>query len=433
MARKVFISILGTGYYNRTKYFLQNTENYVETRFIQEATVKLLTYDWDEKDKAYFFLTKKSKITNWKHPAQKEDYRVKNGERDAYKGLEKRIKELDLNYGFETVDIPDGNNEQEIWQIFEEVFNILEENDEVYFDITHAFRSIPMLVMVLINYAKFLKNIKVKSISYGNWEGRDKDNNLAPIINLTAFSELQDWTSAANDFVSFGNVKKITQLTSQEINPILKDTKGKDITASILRKVSKNLNQFIKSIQTNNGPELIAGETIKNLQQSLKDLNNTLIEPLNPILNRIELEINKFYSEKNILNGFKAVDFCIENGLIPQAYTLLQETIITLVLTEIDYDIKNKTYRTIVSSVFEIKGNNYPESEWKGAAANDKELTRLLLGNNIIANTVSIFIALTNKRNIINHAGFNEKSSPKVFDKLHTDIIKYNEAFKKLI
>jgi hypothetical protein len=37
MPRKLFISILGTGYYENTKYYIGTKENYFESQFIQKA------------------------------------------------------------------------------------------------------------------------------------------------------------------------------------------------------------------------------------------------------------------------------------------------------------------------------------------------------------------------------------------------------------
>jgi len=404
MARKVFISILGTGYYNRTKYYWKEKDNLFETRFIQEATMKLLTKNWDKKDKAYFFLTEKSKTTNWEHPAQKEDYRVKNGERDAYKGLEVRIKELGLNYGFKTVDISDGNNEQEIWQIFEEVFYILEENDEVYFDITHAFRSIPMLVMVLINYAKFLKNIKVKSITYGNWEGRDKDNNLAPIIDLTAFSELQDWTSASMAFNKFGRTSEIIKLLKETNNDV-------------------EMYDFTKDIISNRGIEILSSIKIIELKKLLSkhDFNNA---PFEKIKSSIIQKLSRF-KQNNVNNGFKAVEFCIENGLIQQGITLLQEFIVTRVMHDIGLirqdEIKSRNYRNIITTCLQFTevANIEPErfltvNDKKSEQRKNKKVIKYNNWINAVFKisykenlTNDIFSDLADKiRNDINHAGF---------------------------
>jgi len=64
-------------------------------------------------------------------------------------------------------EIPDGKDTDEIWEIFDIIYNALEEDDNIYIDITHSFRYLPMLLLVLLNYAKYLKNIKIKQITYG--------------------------------------------------------------------------------------------------------------------------------------------------------------------------------------------------------------------------------------------------------------------------
>ncbi len=65
MARKVFISILGTGFYTKCKYI---SEDFVSsnTRFAQQA---ILEYNnaknWNSEDKVIFFLTDDARKTNW--------------------------------------------------------------------------------------------------------------------------------------------------------------------------------------------------------------------------------------------------------------------------------------------------------------------------------------------------------------------------------
>jgi CRISPR-associated DxTHG motif protein len=44
------------------------------------------------------------------------------------------------------VDIPEGRSEQELWEIFDRVASAVDEGDTILLDITHAFRSIPMIV-----------------------------------------------------------------------------------------------------------------------------------------------------------------------------------------------------------------------------------------------------------------------------------------------
>jgi len=429
MARKVFISILGVSYYNKTKYYLNEKAEHIETRFIQHASLKLLAKNWDNNDKAIFFLTEQAKSFNWNNPAQTENYLVKIGERDTYKGLSEIINNEKFPFAYEIVDIKNGNNEEEIWNIFEAVYNVLEEDDEVYFDITHAFRSIPMLVMVLINYAKFLKNIKVKSITYGNWEGRDKDN-YAPIINLTSFSELQDWTSAANDFVNFGNADKLSTLANSEIAPLAKKYKGNNETVNNLKQISKLLPVFIDNILTCRGKEITNNKEGKNLFEKLNSLKENIILPLSPILDKVKDTIKPFHKEDDLINGFNAVKWCINNNLIQQGFTILQENIISSVCEEVQLDKNIKKNRNIVSSCFIICYNNINEDEWKGDAALHKEKTNEILRKSRIVKELSTeFYNLTTVRNDINHYGYSENTMQP--NKLKEKLREYFENISK--
>ena len=85
-------------------------------------------------------------------------------------GLEKCLSEIKLPCPVTRVEIPEGKSEAEIWEIFNIVFGSLEREDEVVFDITHAFRSIPMLAIVILNYAKMMKKVTLSGIYYGAFE-----------------------------------------------------------------------------------------------------------------------------------------------------------------------------------------------------------------------------------------------------------------------
>ena len=404
MARKVFISILGTGYYEPTKYFFDKiSENAIKTRFIQETTIKKNCCDWVEKDKIFIFLTELARTTNWESPAQKKN------KKESYAGLNEVLKKLELKAELIDKDIPDGKDEKEIWEIFQIIFNQLKENDKVYFDITHAFRSLPMLLMVLINYSKFLKNIEVKSITYGNHQA-EKDG-YSPIINLTAFSQLQDWTSAADEFINFGSVDKLVDLSFAKINPILKESKGKNESAYTLKKLNKKLPSFVKNIQTSRGMNIILNNEGSEINKIFFEFKQDNIKPLSPILEKISEVVLPFNEADNIKNGFFSVSWCINNGLIQQGITLLKESITTLICDELNLDYKEEKNRNIVDSSFTIVMENIDEEDWKGDAGENKDITKIVIKK-------SKYLLLLNKefniissiRNDINHAGFKDNS-----------------------
>lgn len=237
MARKVFISFLGTNQYLECNYYSSDGRVEENLKYVQEASIKHFCSDFD----AYiFFLTKDAKEKNWVGEA----------------GLESRLSSVTVNNGeIISQDIPNGFNINQIWEIFQIVFDQIQMNDVLVLDITHAFRSLPMLGMVLINYLKATKNVKIQGIYYGAFEALGpmhivkemplKDRNVE-ILDLIGFSLLQDWTVAANNFYEFGNVDKLSELITKEIKPILVETKGSDNDAKMLRNFIKPLPEILK-------------------------------------------------------------------------------------------------------------------------------------------------------------------------------------------
>ena len=203
MPRKVFISILGTGLYEECAYTKEKEEEHKPfksspTRFIQQASLELVgANDWSKEDQVIIFLTKKARELNWnKTIAERKRYGKDTPE--PYKGLEAVLQEMDLKAQVEDKDIKDGMNKEEIWEVFQTIYDTWEEGDEVYMDLTHSFRFLPMLLLVLGNYAKFLKGITIENIIYGNYEARSIAENEATIISLMNLARLQDWNFATN-------------------------------------------------------------------------------------------------------------------------------------------------------------------------------------------------------------------------------------------
>src|SRR5690625_970631 len=113
-----------------------------------------------------------------------------------------------------------------------------------------------MLSIVLLYYAKSLKNIKVDYILYGAFEGvgvpaykidekiPDPEKRVATLFDLTAFSAIQSWTFAAESFIKTGNTNTITSLSLENIKPILKESKGADIASNNIRNLMKALEEI---------------------------------------------------------------------------------------------------------------------------------------------------------------------------------------------
>lgn len=417
MARKVFISVLGFTNYGQCSYVKDDYKS-PSVRFIQEATLDFLCQqsEWTANDTAYILLTNGAEKANWYDDGHKDR---DTGEVIKCEGLCSRLQKMNLPFVVNTIKkLPDGNTEEEIWNIFERVFNELQDGDELYFDLTHGFRYLPMLVMVLINYSKFLKNTSVKSITYGNYESRNKETNKAPIIDLLPLSALQDWTYAAGQFLDSGNVQKLVKLNKEAIRPIMIHSAGKDENAVKLTGYTNYLNGFVGDMQTCRGLNIIQSTNLKKLMNITNEIQSTFIKPLNPIFEKIRSKFQAFDINDNILNTFIAAQWCADNGLYQQAITILQEGIQTLICSDCGYDILDKDIRMLVSGTIVLYTKNTPEKDWTfppqytlERIEEAKKCMREMLKNKELQRFAKIYASSTEFRNDLNHSGM--RSTPK--------------------
>jgi len=412
MARKVFISVLGTGFYGSCKYKKDDFTS-SETRFIQTATLNYIgAKEWRSDDTAYIFLTPSARKTNWEESESGMRHNNITNKDEEYHSLQTEIGKFSLPCKIEDVPIPNGKDEEEMWEIFETLFGKIEEEDELYIDLTHSFRYIPMLVMVFSNYVKFLKQVTVKYISYGNYEARSKETNIAPIVDLLPLSVLQDWTAAADQYLTSGNVDKLNKLYLPILKSKLSASYGKDEESKKLKYFIEHLDNLIKERLTCQGKKIIESDELRQVKKNLNVLQDVSIpRPFKPILSEITKSLCDFDTNSNIFNGFKAAQWSFNNGLYQQCVTLLQETIICYICSFEKLDWTNLIIRDTVSSIFAISSQGIPEENWILRGNNDeekgvnKQLIKRMIKNERILSLRADFAFLTEIRNQYNHGG----------------------------
>lgn len=361
--RKVFISFLGASNYSECHYMI-NGQLSRPVRYVQEAMLEYYaSCGWDDGDCAYIMLTDIAKARNWEN----DGHKTKEGEVIKQKGLCDCLAALELPMSIVPVEgVPMGNDEKEIMSIFSTIFGLLQEGDELYFDITHGFRYLPMITLVLGNYSKFLKNVTVRWIGYGNFEGRDTKTNVAQVVDLTAMSMLQDWTTAAADFINNGNAASLVQLTNQQLRPILREAKGSNANATAIRKMSSALDDVVKDLKYCRGFNIIEATNVKELKKSLAELQECMLEPLTPLIGTISDNVSDFddSSSISISNGFTAARWCLDNNMSQQAATIMQETVISHICIKHSLDYKTESQRNIASRALNVKAYEKPMDTW---------------------------------------------------------------------
>ena len=424
MGRKVFISTLGTGFYQEGKYSSNDT-GFVSssTRFIQQATAEYLSIDrWTDKDAAIFLLTEKARRENWSVNARKD----RKGDEVSYIGLEFVWKEMSLPVTVRDLSIPEGKNEEEIWDIFSTLYKELQDGDELYFDVTHGFRNLPMLVIVLGNYSKFLKNTTVRSITYGGFENKDKATGYAPIINLLPLSMLQDWTFAAADYLQNGNVNDLKSLCISSITPVLASSKGKDENAVSLRKFLKTLETYTEEVKSCRGRDLYSKATVCNLYGQIGYIGETIIAPMNPIIEKMRDSFTPYVDGDELQNLYLSAQWCFTKGLYQSAITILQEAIVTGICVRTglgnigDPDVRKLVTDAIWYSYYKI---NNEESNFSGALSSEAILADIFFRNK---ENITKYSSLSDLRNDFNHSGMRKQSlSPRTLQAGIADMLEY--------
>lgn len=415
MARKVFISFLGTNNYLQTIYQFASGEKSKPVRFIQEALILSCCKDWTENDKIFIFCTEDASKINWEDNEEKffNEKTEKNKEIEKI-GLKRRLQEnFKMNQIVEKVDIGEGFSEDEIWKIFDCVYGKLMNNDEVYFDVTHAFRSIPLFSTVLFNYARFMKDTNVVSIQYGAFEKLGPaykvkelpiDKRIAPILDLTNIVRLQQYTDMANSLTTFGRIKRISQVLdaeNSEITPIIQD-------------LSKSIENFDNYLLSNRMNDIKEGKYIISIRNNIKSLRKLKIPtPIKNVIFRLNDEMKDFVAGNSNKNIEAAIDWCVKYKMLPQAYTLGQEYIITLLAEDIadknpfssNKKSKNeRDFRMYVSSLCSISNEDVKNKNYRGSLQSFSELTTSLLQVEKINNLRQSFSDLGRNRNAVAHA-----------------------------
>lgn len=376
MSRKVFISFLGTNNYVECKYNI-NGENSTPVRFIQEALIEQLCKDWTAEDRIFIFCTSKettgengSKEINWLDNGQ-----ARVSDESEKIGLKHRLQDLQSRLGLqapiEQFDIDAGFSEDEIWNIFNTVYGKLLPNDDIHFDVTHAFRSIPLFSIVLFNYSKFMLGTQLKTIYYGAFEKLGPafkvkelpvEQRIAPVIDLTNIARLQEYNQIASGLKDFGKVKPLKDAIVTDDNAL------PDYTIANLRKSISELDEYIATI---NLKEIKKGAFITNFRNNLKNVNKRkqIIEPIRNMLDELYRETEDFVSQNDYRNIEAAINWTIKHDMLMQVYPLAAEYII-LRVSDMFCEIKppqlrNKQFRMFVGSILGMSAEDYTSRKWK--------------------------------------------------------------------
>jgi len=293
------ITTLGAGEYKPVTY-RWNDHTY-ETSFIQEAFVH-----WLKPETTYVLLTEGARETHWNNLCQR---------------LQEHTQTV-------AIDIPDGKSEAELWEIFAAISKAVQEGDEIAFDITHGFRSLPMIAMLTIAYLKQVKGVKVQYVLYGAYEARD--NQGAPVFDLTPFADLLDWLAAAKMFITTGDSSELGQLIQEIQNDAYRNREayGENLPRA-LKNFGAALAEVSHDLLLTRVPNL--PKSVSNLIEKQKRASAEVSDwtpPLTLLLDKIATAYAPFQDD-SLSTQAALIRWYFKHNHIMQAMTLAREWVVS--------------------------------------------------------------------------------------------------------
>lgn len=359
---KKLITSLGTGDYTKCIYTGNNGFTSTPTRYAQTALFEYLRNNNEHVDEVYLFLTKEAKQDNY------FDHRDRKGvECEGLKTIWKQKFPNDVDR-LKIIDIPSGQFEEDQWSIFETIFQVIEDGDELYFDITHSFRSIPFIMLLISNFAKVIKGASIQRLFYGNIEvlrslGVDikkiaLEERVAPIVDITSMVNLLDWSTSVESFLRTGNPGQIDQLANTAIKQDRTNT-----SLHMIKRLTLSLGKLHKMMETSRGESFL--EELPIVRKHVHDVSMISAKSMPQIpklMDQIKEKVSLF-SEDQYENLWGSIKWCVDHGLFQQAITLAREHIITVVfdqllnqniMSEPKTDDEGRDIREMISSIIEF-------------------------------------------------------------------------------
>lgn len=377
------ISFVGTGDYKDVTYFFGDKE--CKTNLFPEAV-----YEIFRPDELIVFLTT-----------------------DAKKKYLSELNERLDGKNWRHVQIPAGKNESEIWEIFDIITREIANEDTLIFDITHAFRSIPMVAMISIAYMRAAMDVELEAVVYGAWDAREGER--APIFDLTPFMVLLDWTNATEMFIRTGHGEEIANLLRNAHQIAYK--KGHQEPPKELKNVANDIERISQALALARSKEVMEhAQRLRKRPEHYRSEAERWAKPFSLLVDRIAESFVSFASddESNIEGRLETecriIEWLLNKNQIAQAILLSREWIVTYIIHKLDNDAN--VYDDSFREKIEQKINSSVKDE------NVLPVDRKLL---------EIWAELGDLRNDIAHCGM--RKSPRPSDKL---ISRAREIYKKL-
>ncbi len=314
---------------------------------------------------------------------------------------------------YTSVSVPNGMSEDAWWRLFNAITDAVPEGASLLVDITHGFRSQPFLAMAIVLYLRVVKDVTIERIVYGAFEAGD--GKQSPIIDLTPFLHLVDWTSATQQFQRYGNATPLRVMFRQ----IEGESRNGDRVALHLRPAGDTLHKLTNGLALNRPIETLenANGFINSMERAMDDARK--IPQARPVKRLMVMIAERFapmshaegsvFTQRGFLGQAAMLRFYVDTDQYLQAFTLAQEMLVSWVCVQNDLDPLDRGHEA---------GDDQAPTGRKGARSllyhweNNKETPEARALSSRERAVVNLWTRLRSRRNDVAHAGFGHNPMP---------------------
>jgi len=329
------------------------------------------------------------------------------------------------------VRIPDGKSEAELWEIFEAMAQRLDEGDEVMFDITHGYRSLPMLAFLACQYLSVVKHIRLAGVYYGAYEARDRFN-LAPVFDMTAFADLAKWSAATQAYLKHGDARSLAELLGDQTRALARAAIGRgEAPPQHLPRLERLFSELANAVNLARPREVmdIAFRLRAVLPEAESEVRS-LVPPLAVLLEKIRSDVSSIAcadpgaTEPGLAAQRRLVEWYAAKSMWMQAATLAREWVVSAVCFSCGLDWLAERDRIEAA----LNGNAIMKQGRTSNAPEDVAAALTALDPN--GDITREWSRLSDLRNDINHAGMRREKTETA--KLVRRIEKLPESLKRI-
>ncbi len=265
-------------------------------------------------------------------------WEVREGKgKEHYETLQRELEKEGVQV--EVLAIPDGKSEAELWEIFAILAENVVDGEQLILDVTHAFRTLPLLVFAVAVYLRSAKHVRIERIIYGAYEAREGER--APIFDMTPLLDLVDWLGGVEFFLRRSDAVLLGERL-QHVHRQAWQQRRSDELPRKLQTLGNGLKSFSEALHLARPLEVM--EEAKSLLGKLDDVApevRSWAKPFGVVLEQVRREAEKFaYPEprrldaENLRRQLALIAHYVEKGLTMQAVTLAREWVVSWVILQ---------------------------------------------------------------------------------------------------